>query len=236
MNKILEYLQSHTQDAILAQATDLFNAATDSHEKQDALNTVAQTLGYLEHELVRDDYVRNIAKQTKIPVKTFKTAISKEIEANIADKTKDNSAFKLPKGVDAEAYAQTGYYPLLNGQKTGYYFKTSTDGNAVRISNFIMTPLFHKPGEDDNTRISRIDNGRGNPETIEMQSASVISMDMFRKELINKGIHPHQFGSGFILSDRFPSTANPGKIQPMNSKNCKNNQCKSNIIEKPQFF
>lgn len=189
MNKILQKLQDYTTDAILYQSQVFFSTAQDPKSKEEAIVNTVALLANIDSDFVKDEYIKQLAKASKLPAKAFKTQLKKIIESKIAKATKGESknGLDLPQNVDADEFLQDGFYPLIDGHRTGYYFRRDSEGNTVNVSNFVLTPLFHKFDQDDNTRIIKIDNGIGAPEIAEMPSKALISVDQFRNFLFDKG-------------------------------------------------
>jgi DNA primase len=191
METLKDYLLQHRQDGILHLARQYFAEAATPQEKQEALEKTASMLSRLQAEFVREEYVKLICAETKVPQKSLKavmkTAFDKTKQVDGAGEGGENERWKFPEGADKDEFWRYGFFGLVQGEKTGYYFQAGTGGGFEAKSNFIITPLFHKYDQDDNTRIIKIDNGVGVPEIVEMPSAALISVDQFRKFLFDKG-------------------------------------------------
>ncbi|MDX5327110.1 MAG: hypothetical protein LPK80_12710, partial [Bacteroidota bacterium] len=191
-SKLAQFLNDNTQDALLYLAQKKLPEG-DPHLKQEWVDEMTVLLALIPGEIAREEYMAQLAKLSKIPKTTFKKHLQEQIEKQIQKATESNEDTKalqfLPKGVDPDQYLQDGFYGVVNGDKTGYYFRDSVGGEAKRVSNFVMTPLFHKYDYDDDTRIAKVENGIGPAEVVEMPSEAFISIDQFRKFMISKGVY-----------------------------------------------
>ena len=97
----------------------------------------------------------------------------------------DELSVYLPKDVDPLFVLSNGFYPYVNGAKTGYYFRTGEKTFAAQ-SNFIITPLIHLMSKVDNKRIIKIDNGFKTA-ILDMQSRYMISVDAFSATVYEAG-------------------------------------------------
>jgi hypothetical protein len=95
--------------------------------------------------------------------------------------------YEFPEGVDKELAYRNGWYAYINKNeplKSGYYFQENKKFDLK--SNFVMTPLYHKEDEDENSRIFEIENGF-EKQTLEVPSKVVISLDQFNGLVVEKG-------------------------------------------------
>lgn len=182
-----DYLQQHKQDGIIYLAKKYFTQAVSPQEKQDALDKTTGLLANITGDLVREEYIKQISAAVKIPQKNIKSSLKSAYEKTAAVADNENEIYKWPEGVDKNEFWRYGFFSLVDGEKTGYYFQGQSQGSFQAVSNFVITPLFHKYDQDDNTRIIKIDNGIGAPEIVEMPSAALISVDQFKKFLFDKG-------------------------------------------------
>jgi hypothetical protein len=188
MNKLQQYLLENKQDGILYLAKKYFDQANGPQEKQEALDKTTNLISSITGDLVREEYIKLISKEVSIPQKSIKSALKTAFEKTaVVDSGGENSQYRWPEGVDKNEFWRHGFFSMLDGEKTGYYFQGQTQGSFQAVSNFVITPLFHKYDQDDNTRIIKIDNGIGTPEIVEMPSAALISVDQFKKFLFDKG-------------------------------------------------
>ncbi|MDX5446927.1 MAG: hypothetical protein LPK47_00975, partial [Bacteroidota bacterium] len=161
-SKLAQFLNDNSQDALLYLANKKLPEG-DPHLKQEWVDEMTSLLALIPGEIAREEYMAQLAKLSKIPKTTFKKHLQEQIEKQIQKATESNEDTRalqfLPKGVDPDQYLLDGFYGIVNGEKTGYYFRETSHGDAKRVSNFVMTPLFHKYDYDDDTRIAKVENG-----------------------------------------------------------------------------
>lgn len=192
---IIQTLKEHTQDAVLFFCQQTLASADSPRSKQDATEEVAKFLAKLEGGILQEQYVEQITKSTKWLTKAqLKKELGTAQEKALAKEASKEKSFlaELPE-VDRSSIMKFGFYAKEDGERTGYYFRTGTDGdgeaNYKAVTNFVMTPLFHKYDQEDNTRIVRINNGVTPPEVIELPSKALISADSFRTFLFDRGAY-----------------------------------------------
>lgn len=186
---IVDYIAECTDDALLQLSERMYTQATNPREKQTAVDTIAEWLCLIDADYTRDEYTNLIAKALKITKKLLQGAVKKTSDQIVQAAPDDKLDWtnRLPKSVDKEEVLKYGFYGLIDGNETGYYFRTDSEGTFKSVSNFVITPLFHKFDQDDNTRIIKLDDGRGNTEIVEMPSKALISVDQFKSFLFDKG-------------------------------------------------
>lgn len=186
MTAFTEYLFTFKQDGILHLAKSLFDNATDAHSRQDALDKVVEVLYSVPGDLVRDEYTKQVAAITKVPIKNIKASMKQKQELDVVVVDDSSSSYRWPPGADKDEFFRWGFFTLTDGEKTGYYFQNGNSGFQA-VCNFVLVPIFHKYDQDDNTRVIKIDNGVNPPEVVEMPSSAMVSVDQFKKFLFDKG-------------------------------------------------
>lgn len=188
-DQLKNYFTERTTDAVLFFSNNILSAAEDPHQKQEALEEVSELLAGIEKDIMRDGYLDLIAKEHRWVKKNDLKKVVGSFQEQESQGTKvKEEAFKidLPES-DRNDVMRYGFYSKKDGAKTGYYFRTGEEGQFKSVSNFILTPLFHKYDQEDNTRIIKIDNGMMPPEIVEMPSKALISVDQFKSFLFDKG-------------------------------------------------
>lgn len=191
--QIKNFLKENTQDAIIFFATTRLDAAKDPHSRQAATREVANTLSLIKGDVTIDNYLDQICRSIKWLKKAQlkKELNESKVQKDSAEHGKENDFLdKLPDRHKNSIY-KYGFYWIVDGKETGYYFRTSPGGdgenNFRAVTNFVMEPLFHKLDQEDNTRIVRINNGVNEPEVIELPSKALISVESFRTFLFERG-------------------------------------------------
>jgi hypothetical protein len=186
MTAFTEYLFTYKEDGILCLAKNLFANATDAHARQDALDKVVEVLYSVPGDLIRDEYTKQVAALIKVPIKNIKASMKQKQELDVVVVDDTSNGLRWPSGADKDEFFRWGFFTLTDGEKTGYYFQNGNSG-FQSVCNFVLTPIFHKYDQDDNTRVIKIDNGVNAPEVVEMPSSAMVSVDQFKKFLFDKG-------------------------------------------------
>lgn len=189
-----EWIKENKQDALVYFSEDIYQTAGDDpFLKADAINAIATWLNLIEDFVVKDAYLGLIAKKLKIKVGDLK---KKQMDfIDIAEKKGYESIdFNIPDEVDQKDALRYGFYELVNGPQTGYYFRTGE--HFINKSNFVITPIFHNYDTDENARIIKIEDGIDSPEYVEMPGDAMISLAKFKQFVFEKG--PYQFRGNAI--------------------------------------
>jgi 5S rRNA maturation endonuclease (ribonuclease M5) len=196
------WIEEHRNDALTHFCKDIARDAGSPHAKLQAIKEVARLLSLIPNEILRDSYRTDIATATKFKVKNLKEAES-GIVVNTDNNESQNTNYNLPEGVDKDEAYRNGFYPILDEEikdprfnKTGYYFIE----DKVMVTNFILTPLFHNPDIENNTRILKIEDGILKPKIIEMPSSALLSVEKFRAFIFDNG--PYRFIGSKIHLDK----------------------------------
>jgi DNA primase catalytic core len=191
------WIEDKEVDAIHFKGELLLSKKSSPKEQADAVNDVVNTLARVQDDFLRDVHLTKICKSYKLSTPIIKRKVKEVTEelANSTDKYKSgiskkqqDSWSKIPKGVDREAILKHGFYGISKhgDENTGYWFRSSAEGDFKQLSNFIIKPLFHKPSNEDNTRVAKIISDREEI-YIEMPSKAFVSVDQFRVFLYEKG-------------------------------------------------
>ena len=194
MKKIFEAME---QDAVqFYAATAMKMAGDDLHLKDQMANSIARILSLVQSDFLREGSMKQIqtdhgikVKDLRVKVKEAAVEIKKQEGFKVVKVGGDegDALARLPKSVDKNEVLRWGFYGLTDGEKSGYYFRSSVEGNFRQVSNFIMKPLFHKYDIDDNSRIIQIENGIEGPIVVELPSEAMISNDQFAKFIYAQG-------------------------------------------------
>jgi len=178
------------QDGIQWKVANIWQEANTFLEQRDALEKIGALLSLLEDEFLQGAYIESVQKLTKVSKKEIQKFLKKESEdVDINIEGIEELAAHLPKGVDVNEFMTFGFYALQddsNPLKTGYYFNIGKGQEQVKISNFIMKPLFHLESKEDNKRMVEIYNGFES-KILEMPSKSMISIDQFTGAMYEEG-------------------------------------------------
>ncbi|NQZ75246.1 MAG: hypothetical protein HRT61_03915 [Ekhidna sp.] len=170
-------------------------SAVDVHDKSEAIETIGRWIKSIDNFLVSDQYVALIAKKLKIKqndLKTVRDSFTKEVPEEKVD------AFKIlwdfPDTVDAKEAIKYGFYEVVDGYDTGYYFYAN--GGYEKRSNFVITPIFHNYDTIENARIIKMENGINEEVFVEMPEDALINLAKFKKFAWEKGAYQFWGNSG----------------------------------------
>ena len=174
-------------------------------ELQDAVDKVAGWIARIPGLTMRDTYIDKIFSRHKkvISKKTnLATAVKNKVahdekvnsERPMAEMQKDAERW-LPEGVELiDVLDNGGFFQQVDREKTGIYFLKGTDGKSEpeRVAEFTIDPVFHKYDRDDNCRIIKVNNGFHGDQYIEMPTTALVSVDVFQKFLLDRGVYEWQ--------------------------------------------
>ncbi len=123
---------------------------------------------------LKDNKLKSNLKLTKI-CKNYDIDTTIKTDGNISS-ADEISAYIHP-DADPVFVLNHGFYGVVDGGKTGYYFRTG-DKTFANQSNFIVVPLMHVYSKQDNKRIISINNGM-KQSVLDMPSRSLISVEQF---------------------------------------------------------
>jgi DNA primase catalytic core len=183
------YLEENKKDALMHfSALEYEQAKNDAFLKNDAINQIAQWLKCIENFIVRDTYTQQIAKALKIKVTDLKKVQdSFTLELKESEKKSYKSLYEFPESVEPEEAIRYGFYEIVDGYDTGYYFMEKSD--FIHKSNFVITPIFHNYDTVENARIIKMENGIDEAEYVEMPEDALISVAKFMKFAWEKGAY-----------------------------------------------
>ncbi len=182
--------QKTAKDGLLYKASNLIEkAGGNTNEIVDAINQITQLLSLIDDDVKREAHANSIHKLLLKPhIKA--TAFLKKIRdiVNLNDEDTqylEEGELPLPAGIDRDEFLTHGFYELVDGMHTGFYFATSAK-HQVRLTNFVIKPLFHIYSKLDNRRLIEITNGKST-KIIELPSKSLISLEQFNSAIFDEG-------------------------------------------------
>lgn len=204
-----DFINQFAEDAVAQKINEYWGENVELlsiPERAQAREKTSELLSLLNDEKLRNTYIKEYAKLYNITVTDFKTDVI-DIRKDRFEAEGPDKLVKLPDGVDRDEFQQFGFYGLVNGKKTGYYFYDGQKFTAK--TNFTIRPLFHIYGSD-NKRLIEITNGR-NKGILEMPSKNFVSIQAFKETMYNEGnyitvnftgLHLDKINS--MLAERFP--------------------------------
>ena len=173
------------QDGLTWMVADIVAAADgDNYKMGGAKMQALEIIAAIKNEMIRQQYFDTICKQYK----WNKTDLSKQLNKILDDQADDQDL--VDDGADPYAglnkndVLNNGYCIVKDKFKTGYY--TVNANGKVRITNFIITPLFHVLAGKDSRHLIQVDNGQVKG-VLDIESAALTSPDLLQKNIVNLG-------------------------------------------------
>lgn len=195
-------IEHNVVNAIIYKASILFNLENkeaaekmDEDQRAEAFGELCEMLSCIQDDFKKEEFVTRISKLCNIRTTLINSQIKQIYEEQKIEeeKKRDSNDFKLklPAGVDKEDALMHGFYEMVNGPKTGYYFFGANNIQEHK-SNFIIKPLFHIYSKDlaENRRIVEIDNGQPmGKKVIEMPNKAMLTLDKFEEVVYAEGFY-----------------------------------------------
>lgn len=194
-------------DAVLWQSQKLLTAAgTDVHQQATAKQAILKLLASIPNQFVQDNYTDLICKTHKWKATDTKKQLAQIIETLPSAQqpiTNEDGDYEIPDDskrpkwistADLKQYHEKGYFIADNKaiNKVGYYslsISQSENGstyNAVTITNFIITPLFHIYAGPQSRFLIKIYNGY-TKSSLDIQAGKITSIDQFQALSVAEG-------------------------------------------------
>lgn len=170
------YIATNQQSFISWRAKSLLEGTgEDPLARHNALKEIVRYLSLISDRALRDIFVEDLCKKNRIQRKTVKDLLD--------ESTGDGSVSSddLPGDVDAREFERWGFYDYKNE----YYFRTKDD--IVKMSNFVMKPLFHVESAVDTRRIYELTNYKGFRVVVDFDMQEMTSLQAFRKNVEGRG-------------------------------------------------
>lgn len=170
-----DYTSLMEKHFIIWLAQKRFLVASSLVEERKCVAEIADLLRYIKDQLVFDQCIDQLAKLHG-KVKLWRDAV---VQARGEARKKND----LPSSMndlqrEAELLRQFGLYVRENC----YYAIGEEDEDSMRISNFIMEPLFHIEDESNGTRIFRMRNIYNVCRVIELKESELCSLSNFQQK------------------------------------------------------
>lgn len=151
-----------------------FEASSMTAERQ-CVSEIADLLRYIKDQLIFDQCVSLLSK-IHGKLKLWKEAVS-QARGNARRNRKDTSSMS-EKQREAEELRRLGLFVRDNC----YYTIGDEDNDPVRISNFIMEPLFHIRDENNGRRLFRMKNTDNVSQMIELKESEMCNLSNFQQK------------------------------------------------------
>jgi hypothetical protein len=97
MNRLKQFLQENRKDGILYLCSQHFAEAKDSAGKQEAFNKVVELLRLINGEVMREDYIKELSRVTKISTKVYKDSLKRSFDKEVEKSTDDDAYMRISK-------------------------------------------------------------------------------------------------------------------------------------------
>lgn len=157
-----------------------FLVADSLVEERKCVAEIADLLRYVDDQLVFDQCIEQLSKLHG-KAKLWRDAVMQA--RGEARKRKDRATPMDERQREAELLRQFGLFVRDNC----YYATPDDDGEPMRISNFIMEPLFHIEDESNGTRIFRMRNMYNVCRVVELKESELCSLSNFQQKVGSLG-------------------------------------------------
>ena len=167
------------QSFILWYARKLFSRPDRSlSSDKEAVHTIARLVALVDDKFDRDN-ILSALPDIYGKAKSWKEAVK---QADISRKKEAEEAASSNLGYEESAMRRFGIIV-----QHGKYYIAGKDDQLVRISNFVLKPVFHIKSNDNAIRIYRIINELGDEDAIELSQEEMVSLPRFKKRIENLG-------------------------------------------------
>lgn len=149
-------------------------------EERKCVSEIADLLRYVKDQLVFDQCVEQLSKLHG-KVKLWRDAVSQARGEARRKSNRSDSMNEMQR--EAELLRQFGLFVRENC----YYSVGEDDDEPVRISNFVMEPLFHIEDENNGTRIFRMRNMYNVCRVVELKESELCSLSNFQQKVGSLG-------------------------------------------------
>lgn len=164
---------------IVWNAEKLFQAANSLAGQQKVVAQTADLLRYVKDQMVYDQCIEQLG-QVYGKARLWKDAVTQarnQARRNSRQSTMDKQL------EEADALRQLGLFVRNNC----YYALGDNEEDPIRISNFILTPLFHIHDENNGIRLFRLTNSYRQSGIIELKESELCSLTNFQQKVGSLG-------------------------------------------------
>ena len=175
-----DYTSLAEKHFIIWLAQKRFFVASSLVEERKCVSEIADLLRYVKDQLVFDQCVEQLSKLHG-KVKLWRDAVSQARGEARRKSNRSDSMNEMQR--EAELLRQFGLFVRENC----YYSVGEDDDEPVRISNFVMEPLFHIEDENNGTRIFRMRNMYNVCRVVELKESELCSLSNFQQKVGSLG-------------------------------------------------
>ena len=174
-----DYTSLAEKHFIIWLAQKRFFVASSLVEERKCVSEIADLLRYVKDQLVFDQCVEQLSKLHG-KVKLWRDAVSQARGEARRKSNRSDSMNEMQR--EAELLRQFGLFVREN-----CYYSVGEDDDPVRISNFVMEPLFHIEDENNGTRIFRMRNMYNVCRVVELKESELCSLSNFQQKVGSLG-------------------------------------------------
>lgn len=188
--ELLDFVEENKKDAIEYLAEDYFASATSIIEKDEAQKKLVELVALVPDSPLRNSYTKEFATRYKLLKKDVESAVATVIVTKHKETQNLNAApdYVVPSHIDEDDkkdWEEFGFYPDKRKEAIGYYF-ASQNFKFERVSNFVLTPLFHVEAQQDSNRYAEMENHR-EKKVIEIPNKAFVSVQKFDETCTDHG-------------------------------------------------
>lgn len=177
------------KNAILWKTEMIKNWGANDPDKQgEVVNRVAEMLLCIKDDIVRKNYMSEVAKNLKPlklqDIKARMELLLQKAEVKSTESNADAVSFEtqgLPAGADFKQYISRGFVEHENT----FYFRGRE--KFFKGTNFRVAPLFHIYGKQENKRLFEIISEIGKKKIIDIDSADLVNKTKFEAKIMSEG-------------------------------------------------
>lgn len=186
-----DFFIEKSKDGVEWLIEDLFTDAETTVQKSNAQKAAEEILSRIPDARLRNQYINNFKKLFGVTPSNIKKNVEQIQNERLKAKQEDDSSSKIkfPPGANEKDYHDYGFVQVHKpgSNRTGYYFAHSGQTTTFeQKSNFIVEPLFHITGKENNSRLIKIINKRKTA-VVEIPSKGFVSVQQFQEEIIKEG-------------------------------------------------
>lgn len=185
---ILEAIQQEKQDGILWQAGRWIEAAgEDVMQVAKAIDDIAGLISLIGNEIAQMGYIDAVSAKWKIPKKKLDKALNSAATRKAERKEHDEDELAtMPGWMNKEEWMDKGFCTVVDkkNERVGYF--GWGNGGKVRISNFIIHPIFHVGAKENSRHIFEVENKKKRA-VLDVPSKALVSLETLQNHLVGEG-------------------------------------------------
>ena len=184
------YIEDNTVDALTYFAKEIYEAASNSYEKGNAIARIAESISFIANLTTKQEYIKEICDLLSINKTVLKKEVEKIENSRIEHLKKTNpEKAKNESGPQTEEaqddFRKYGFWADDRQAFFGYHFATK-DGK-VKVSNFLLESLYLIHSHTDSKRIFKIKNDNNVERIMELPIDAMTGLSKFQTNVEKLG-------------------------------------------------